>query len=142
MPNYYNTITEEIVDLQQELIDAWESSGNPKFQEYIPVPLKPSPNSIWQNNQWVLMPSPAITAEEHLIETGYSPLRLLTCLDLENKLRSSNLISNPLAAVRQWIDNLTLSAAINPDEKRSDWPLPPYPFEIVISDSISKYLNQ
>jgi hypothetical protein len=80
---------------------------------------------------------PTFTAEQHLAEQGYTPLRLLTCLDLEGKLRATGTTSPKLAAVRQWLDNLTLAAAANPDEARPDWPAAPFAFEAVLAESLA-----
>ena len=80
---------------------------------------------------------PTFTAEQHLAEQGYTPLRLLTCLDLEGKLRATGTTSPKLAAVRQWLDNLTLAAAANPDEARPDWPAAPHPFEQVLAEALT-----
>jgi hypothetical protein len=71
---------------------------------------------------------PTYTGEEWLLFVEYTPLRLLTCLDLENKLSAVNLSSPKLAAVRSWIDTITFMASPNPDAKRNDWPSPPYSF--------------
>jgi hypothetical protein len=80
---------------------------------------------------------PTYTAEAHLTASGYTPLRLLTCLDLESKLRATGTTSPKLAAVRQWLDNLTLAAAANPDEARPDWPAAPHPFEAVLAEALA-----
>jgi hypothetical protein len=80
---------------------------------------------------------PTYTAEAHLTASGYTPLRLLTCLDLEGKLWKANATSPKLAAVRTWLDNLTLAAAANPDESRPDWPAAPHPFEAVLAEALS-----
>ena len=82
-------------------------------------------------------PAPSLTAEAHLTASGYTPLRLLTCLDLEGKLWKANATSPKLAAVRQWLDNLTLAAAANPDEARPDWPAAPFAFEAVLAEALS-----
>lgn len=68
------------------------------------------------------------TAEEWLGSVGFTPLRLLTCLDLESKLTAASLASPKLNAVRQWIDQITLMAAPNPDVRLASWPTPPYSF--------------
>jgi hypothetical protein len=72
-----------------------------------------------------------------LDQQGYTPLRLLTCLDLEGKLRATGSTSAKLAAVRVWLDNLTLAAAANPDESRPDWPAAPFAFEAVLAESLA-----
>jgi hypothetical protein len=80
---------------------------------------------------------PTYTAEDHLAAEGYTPLRLLTCLDLEGKLRATGATSEKLASVRQWLDNLTLAAAANPDEARPDWPAAPFAFDAVLAESLA-----
>jgi hypothetical protein len=80
---------------------------------------------------------PTYTAEAWLEHEGYTPLRLLTCLDLEAKLRATGAASPKLAAVRQWLDNLTLAAAANPDEARPDWPAAPFAFDAVLAESLA-----
>ena len=82
-------------------------------------------------------PAPSLTAEEHLTAQGYTPLRLLTCLDLEAKLRATGSTSAKLASVRQWLDALTLAATANPDEARPDWPDAPHPFDQVLAESLA-----
>lgn len=72
--------------------------------------------------------APTYNGEQWLISVGYTPLRLLTCLDLESKLIAMNLTSPKLQAVRQWIDSITLMAAPDPDALRNDWPSSPYSF--------------
>jgi hypothetical protein len=91
---------------------------------------------VYEPNPVVEVP-PTFTAEAWLEHEGYSPLRLLTCLDLEGKLRATGSASEKLAAVRQWLDNLTLAAAANPDEARPDWPAAPHPFEQVLAESLA-----
>jgi hypothetical protein len=80
---------------------------------------------------------PTFTAEQHLAEQGYTPLRLLTCLDLEGKLRATGTASEKLASVRAWLDTLTLAAAANPDDARPDWPAAPHPFDQVLAEALT-----
>jgi hypothetical protein len=80
---------------------------------------------------------PTYTAEAHLSAQGYSPLRLLTCLDLEGKLRATGTASEKLASVRAWLETLTLAAASNPDEARPDWPAAPFAFDAVLAEALT-----
>jgi hypothetical protein len=138
MPNYYRqSDPADLRDLPQTLFDEWAAANNPKLAEWIAAPAKPAENAIWAAGQWTLPPPPVATAEAHLSAQGYSPLRLLTCLDLEGKLRATGTTSPKLAAVRQWLDNLTLAAAANPDEARPDWPAAPFAFEAVLAESLA-----
>lgn len=138
MSNYYNKTTNELVTLTDETLAAWAATGNPKAADYAPLPPKPAENAVWAAGEWITPPAPATTAEEHLSASGYTPLRLLTCLDLEAKLRAANATSAPLAAVRAWLDTLTLAAAANPDDQRPDWPPAPHQFPAVLSDALAQ----
>jgi hypothetical protein len=139
MPNLHYRISDptDLRELPQSLLDEWAAAANPKLAEWHPAPAKPAENAIWAAGQWTLPPPPVATAEAHLTASGYSPLRLLTCLDLEGKLRATGTTSPKLASVRQWLDNLTLAAAANPDEARPDWPAAPFAFEAVLAESLA-----
>jgi len=139
MPNLYYRQSDptDLRDLPQSLLDDWAAAANPKLAEWIAAPAKPAENAIWAAGQWTLPPPPLATAEAHLTAQGYSPLRLLTCLDLEGKLWKANATSPKLASVREWLDNLTLAAASAPDEARPDWPPAPHPFEQVLAESLA-----
>lgn len=97
-----------------------------------------------ENGQWVssnepyvsehakflesMRPRAAKTAEEWLSSQGYSSIRLVTLLDLENKL-SEVLGSSPkLTAVRTWINGILATFIQNP-APRADWPAAPFTFE-------------
>jgi hypothetical protein len=138
MPNLHYRISDpaDLRDLPQSLLDDWAAAANPKLDEWLPAPAKPAEDAIWAAGQWTL-PPPTFSAEAHLTASGYTPLRLLTCLDLEGKLWKANATSPKLAAVRQWLDNLTLAAASAPDEARPDWPAAPHPFEAVLAEALS-----
>jgi hypothetical protein len=138
MPNYYRTSDPtDLRDLPQSLLDEWAAAANPKLAEWQNAPAKPAENAIWAAGQWTLPPPPVATAEAHLTASGYTPLRLLTCLDLEGKLWKANATSPKLAAVRSWLDALTLAAASNPDEARSDWPVAPFAFDQALAESLA-----
>ena len=138
MPNYYRqSDPADLRDLPQSILDEWAAANNPKLAEWLPAPAKPADNAVWAAGEWVIPQPPATTAEAHLSAQGYSPLRLLTCLDLEGKLRATGSASEKLASVRQWLDNLTLAAAANPDEARPDWPAAPFAFEAVLAESLA-----
>ena len=138
MPNYYRTSDPtDLRDLPQSLLADWAAAGNPKLAEWLPAPAKPAENAIWNAGEWIIPQPPAATAEAHLSAQGYSPLRLLTCLDLEGKLRATGSASEKLASVRQWLDNLTLAAAANTDDARPDWPVAPHPFDQVLAEALT-----
>jgi hypothetical protein len=138
MPNYYRqSDPADLRDLPQSLLDEWAAAGNPKLAEWIAAPAKPAENAVWIAGEWIMPTPPVATAEEHLAAEGYSPLRLLTCLDLEGKLRATGKSSPKLAAVRVWLDTLTLAAAANPDDARPDWPAAAHPFDQVLAESLA-----
>jgi len=138
MPNFYNiNDPADLRDLPQPLLAEWAAANNPKGAEWLPAPDKPSENAVWNAGEWMIPTPPAISAEDHLAAEGYSPLRLLTCLDLEGKLRATGTSSAKLSAVRVWLDTLTLAAASNPDDARSDWPAAPHPFDQVLTEALT-----
>jgi len=138
MPNYYRqSDPADLRDLPQTLFDEWAAANNPKLAEWLPAPAKPAENAVWSAGEWIIPAPPSTTAEAHLTASGYTPLRLLTCLDLEGKLRATGKAAPKLAAVRVWLDTLTLAAAANPDESRHDWPAAPHPFDAVLAESLA-----
>jgi hypothetical protein len=142
MPNlhYRQSDPTDLRDIPQSLLAEWAAAANPKFAEWLPAPAKPADNAAWNAGEWVIPQPPATTAEEHLGQQGYTPLRLLTCLDLEAKLRATGKASPKLAAVREWLDSLTLAAAANPDNARPDWPSAPFPFDAVVQEAITQLI--
>jgi hypothetical protein len=138
MPNYYRqSDPTDLRVLPQSLLDEWAEANNPKLAEWLPAPTKPSENAVWNAGEWIIPAPPATTAEDHLAAEGYTPLRLLTCLDLEGKLWKANAASPKLAAVRSWLDALTLAAASAPDEARPDWPPAPHLFDAVLAEALT-----
>jgi hypothetical protein len=81
------------------------------------------------------------SAEEWLNNQSYSPIRLLTCLDFENKLTVLNKVSPKLNNVRAWINNIILTASVDPDLKSNNWPPTPYTFAEVSAEVISLLSN-
>jgi hypothetical protein len=137
MPNYYNkTNPSDLRDLPQSLIDTWVEVNNPKLQEWILAPAKPSPDAVWGNGQWVI-PAPATyTAEAWLNKEGYSSVGLVTLLDLSGKLASAGKVSSKLNAVKSWTDGLIGSYAADPSAK-SDWTSAPYSFTETTQEAVS-----
>jgi len=128
MPNYYNkTNPSDLRDLPQSLIDTWESVNNPKLQEWVIAPAKPSPDAVWDNGHWVIPPPPSWTAEEWLNKEGYNSTALVTLLDLNGKLIAAGKSSVKLNAVKNWTDGMIASYASDPSPK-SDWTNAPYGF--------------
>jgi hypothetical protein len=68
------------------------------------------------------------TAEEWLSSQGFSSMRLVTLLDLENQLASVLGNSPKLTAVRAWINGILATFVQDPTPK-SDWPAAPFTFE-------------
>jgi hypothetical protein len=69
-----------------------------------------------------------LTAEEWLSSQGFSSIRLITLLDLENKLTAANKSSAKLAIVRGWINGI-LAAFVQDPTPKSDWTAAPHTFE-------------
>jgi hypothetical protein len=81
-------------------------------------------------------PVPLFSAEEWLTNQGFSSIRLITLLDLENKLLAVDKVSEKLSSVRAWI-NFILGSFIQNDEPRDDWPQSPYRFEETVQEAFS-----
>lgn len=52
MTLYYNKNTYELKELTNELFQAWIDANNPKKNEWILAPIKPSSTSVWNNGSW------------------------------------------------------------------------------------------
>jgi hypothetical protein len=93
---------------------------------------------IWDAATRTLIPTPppTVTAEEWIDIQGYTAIRLISLLDAETKLKVSNKESAKLNAVRQWLDSILGSYAIDPTPK-NNWPNAPYVYEETIQDAIA-----
>ena len=55
MPNFYRASNpSDIRNIPQEWIDGLVASDNPKKDEWVLAPEKPSKNHLWEDKQWVL----------------------------------------------------------------------------------------
>ena len=79
----------------------------------------------------------AVTAEGWIMDQGYTPIRVITLLDLESKLAAASKTSQKLMAVRAWIDGLLVSFVSDPTPK-SDWPPVPFSFEETTQDAFTQ----
>ena len=138
MSLYSNTTTNDLRELPESYIAELIAAGNPKAEQWQAAPPKPSEDAVWQDGEWITPPAPTYTAEAWLDQQAYTPLRLLTCLDLEGKLRATGRTSPKLAATRSWLDALTLAAAVNPDAATSTWPPAPFAFDAVVQEAITQ----
>jgi len=75
-------------------------------------------------------------AEEWLANQGYSSVRLVTLLDLENQLASILGNSPKLTAVRAWINGILAAFIQNPAPK-NDWPSAPFSFEETTAEAFA-----
>ncbi len=74
------------------------------------------------------------TAEEWIEAQGYTSVRLISLLDIEQKLSALNKVSSKLSSVRQWIDSMLASYVQNPTSQ-SNWPTAPFSYEETIQDA-------
>jgi hypothetical protein len=84
--------------------------------------------------------APKYTAEEWLNKMGYTSIRLITLLDLENKLRLENKESIKLMEVRAWIDSV-LAIYIQDPTPDNDWTEPPHNFEETVQEAFTLLLQ-
>ena len=137
MPNYYNKTNFERKDIAQETIDLWESTSNPKLDEYTLTPAKPSENATWGPGYWIIPPAPTYTANAWLEKEGYGPTQLITLLDLQGKLIAAGKASQKLNSVRAWTDGI-LASFVQDDSPRSDWGSAPFAFSETVIDAFQQ----
>jgi hypothetical protein len=136
MPNYYNkTNPSDLRDLPQSLIDTWVEVNNPKLQEWILAPAKPSPDAVWDNGQWVIPPPPTYTVEQWLSKEGYGPTQLVTLLDLYAELTAAAKVSLKLDAVKAWT-NAILAEYVQNSQPKSDWGAAPFSFNETVTQAV------
>jgi hypothetical protein len=129
MPNFYSRTTpSDLRDLPQSLIDTWIEVENPKLQEWILAPSKPSSDAVWGDGEWVIPPAPTWTAESWLDHEGYGAMRLLALLDLESKFGQQAPLK--MQAVRAWINSILAQYA----ETKSEWQPAPHTFESTMQE--------
>jgi hypothetical protein len=135
MPNYYRTSDPtDLRDLPQSLIDTWVEVNNPKLQEWILAPAKPSPDAVWDNGQWVIPPPPTYTAEQWLVKEGYGPTQLVTLLDLFAELTAAAKVSPKLDAVKAWT-NAILAEYVQNSQPKEDWGAAPFSFNETVIEA-------
>ena len=138
MPNYYNkTNPSDLRDLPQSLIDTWVEVNNPKLQEWILAPAKPSPDAVWDNGQWVIPPPPTYTAEQWLAKEGVGSDRQPTLLYLKLKLDAAGKVSAKLNATQNFLNLILTEYAQNPSAQKSDWTPAPFTFEETIQEALT-----
>ena len=138
MPNYYNkTNLSDLRDLPQSLINTWGNFNNPKLQEWILAPSKPSPDAVWNNGQWVIPPPPTYTAEQWLTKEGYGATQLVTLLDLYATLIGQGKSSPKLSAVKAWT-NATLGDYLKGNQPKANWVAAPFSFNETVIEVYQK----
>jgi hypothetical protein len=136
MPNYYNKTNFERKDIAQETIDLWESTSNPKLDEYALTPEKPAENAIWGQGVWIIPPAPTYTANAWLEKEGYGPTQLVTLLDLAAQLQAAGKVSEKLNAVKAWT-NTILSEYVQSAEPKEYWGAAPFSFNDTVAEAFS-----
>lgn len=56
---YYNNEDSQLKEIDDNLVEQWRLSGNPKYEYYIKAPEKPSENAVWNEGQWII-PEPEV----------------------------------------------------------------------------------
>jgi hypothetical protein len=54
MTLYYHKYNYEVKDLDDSLIQGWIDNDNPKIDQWILLPPRPSENHYWNNGEWIL----------------------------------------------------------------------------------------
>jgi len=55
MTLYYHKNNYEVKDLDDSLIQGWIDNDNPKIDQWILLPPRPSENHYWNNGEWILV---------------------------------------------------------------------------------------
>jgi len=134
MPNYYNKTTFDRKDIDQELIDLWVETSNPKLGEYELTPPQPEPDAIWGPGYWIIPPPPIYTAEQWLSKEGYGATQLVTLLDLYAALSAAGKSSVKLNAVKAWT-NAVLGEYVQNAQPKEDWGAAPYNFNETVVEA-------
>lgn len=125
----------QITDEQAATVEAGRTSEPRVFYFYKDEQLLTMAEHIAA--QIAARPKPTVTAEKHIEKEGYPAIRLVTLMDLEEKLAQAGKTSAKLVAVRAWLDLILGAFATNP-EPRNDWPKAPFDFEETVQEVASK----
>ena len=80
------------------------------------------------------------TAEQWIEAQGYTSVRLISLLDIEQKLSAFNKTSIKMTAVRSWIDSI-LSVYVQSPVAQSNWTPAPFTFEETIQDAFNALVS-
>lgn len=78
MSLYYNTDNYELKEIDDEVVEGWRLSENPKYSYYLLAPEKPVENAVWNNGTWIVpeIPIPPTVSARQvriwLIQNGIS----------------------------------------------------------------------
>lgn len=82
-------------------------------------------------------PKEYVTAEEWINSQGYTPTRIVTLMDLENKLRFTNKTSQKVTAVRAWLDGILAAYVMDPTP-HNNWSAAPHTFEQTVLEAFTE----
>lgn len=134
MPNYYNITTNELVTLAPETLAAWAANGNPKANDYAPLPPKPSEDATWGNGEWITPAAQSYTAEEWTDSQGFGGNRSTTLLYQKMRLDAAGKSSPKLVEVQAWLDGM-IASGLAPAS--SNWPAAPHSFEDTLTETLT-----
>ena len=134
MLNHYNLTTNELVALAPEILASWAANGNPKANDYAPLPPKPSEDATWGNGQWVTPAAQSYTAEEWTDSQGFGGNRSTTLLYQKLRLDAAAKSSPKLNAVQGWLDSM-IASGLSPAS--SNWPAAPHSFEETLTETLT-----
>jgi hypothetical protein len=136
MPNLYYRISDpsDVRDLGEQMA-AWVAAGNPKANDWAVQPALPSPDAVWQDGAWSVLPVATYTAAEW-VDQGFAGNRPTTLLYLKLQLDAAGKSSPKLAAVQAWLDGMIVAGVTAPEERRSDWAASPWSFEAASAEAL------
>jgi hypothetical protein len=80
--------------------------------------------------------TPAYTVDEWLTYQGFTAIKLIALMDLENKVYQANKQSPKLTETRSWLDSVTRAYITQPDNS-NNWSSSPYTFDEVMLEAIT-----
>jgi hypothetical protein len=88
----------------EDQIIVWQETNNPKANEWVLAPDKPSEDASWVNGLWVVPELTVYTAEQW-VQNYYSSLEIIAFTRLEqNILQQGKILGPKMQACKEWLE--------------------------------------
>lgn len=91
---YININTQEIRELDSNMVQMWRDTNNPKLSIWNELPPKPSDGAIWTNNEWIvpITPTPeTVSARQIRLWLLQNNISLQMVNDAINNIEDTNI---------------------------------------------------